>query len=30
MYLWSTKEGACILATILAFGAGAYWLYRLL
>ncbi|CAF3598628.1 hypothetical protein SNK03_005044 [Fusarium graminearum] len=29
MYLWSTKEGACILATILAFGAGVYWLYHL-
>jgi hypothetical protein len=29
MYLWSTKQGACILATVLAFGAGMYWLYRL-
>ncbi|KAF5573301.1 phosphatidylinositol phosphate phosphatase [Fusarium pseudoanthophilum] len=28
MYLWSTKEGACILATVLAFGAGVYWLHR--
>ncbi|RBQ81554.1 hypothetical protein FVER53590_01930 [Fusarium verticillioides] len=28
MYLWSTKEGACILATVLAFGAGLYWLHR--
>ncbi|KAF5969295.1 phosphatidylinositol phosphate phosphatase [Fusarium coicis] len=27
MYLWSTKEGACILATVLAFGAGLYWLH---
>ncbi|KAF4331740.1 phosphatidylinositol phosphate phosphatase [Fusarium beomiforme] len=29
MYLWSTKEGACILVTILALGGGMYWLYRL-
>lgn len=28
MYLWSTKQGACILATVLAFGAGVYWLYQ--
>ncbi|KAJ9420872.1 Endonuclease/exonuclease/phosphatase [Fusarium oxysporum] len=28
MYLWSTKQGVCILATVLAFGAGVYWLYR--
>jgi hypothetical protein len=27
MYLWSTKQGVCILATVLAFGAGVYWLY---
>ncbi|RBR06533.1 uncharacterized protein FIESC28_11011 [Fusarium coffeatum] len=28
MYLWSTKQGACILATLLAFSVGLYWLYR--
>ncbi|KAM0252438.1 hypothetical protein ACHAP5_001085 [Fusarium lateritium] len=29
MYLGSTKEGACILATMAAFGVGVYWLYQL-
>ncbi|CAM1502247.1 Fc.00g042310.m01.CDS01 [Cosmosporella sp. VM-42] len=28
MFLWSTKQGAWILATVLAAGLGAYWLYR--
>ncbi|OLN96583.1 Inositol-1,4,5-trisphosphate 5-phosphatase 1-like protein 1 [Colletotrichum chlorophyti] len=26
MFLWSTKEGALVLATLLAVGAGAWWL----
>ncbi|KAF9879632.1 hypothetical protein CkaCkLH20_03175 [Colletotrichum karsti] len=26
MFLWSTKQGALILATLLAIGAGAWWL----
>ncbi|KAJ3467268.1 hypothetical protein MRS44_004832 [Fusarium solani] len=30
MFLWSTKQGAYILAAVLAFGASAYWLYHLL
>ncbi|KAF4970433.1 hypothetical protein FZEAL_10034 [Fusarium zealandicum] len=29
MFLWSTKQGAYILATVVAFGVGVYWLYRL-
>ncbi|KAF5017850.1 hypothetical protein F66182_10183 [Fusarium sp. NRRL 66182] len=29
MFLWSTKQGAYILATVLVIGAGAYWMYRL-
>ena len=28
MFLWSTKEGAVVLATMLTIGLGAYWLYR--
>ncbi|KAM5380303.1 hypothetical protein ACJZ2D_003585 [Fusarium nematophilum] len=28
MFLWSTKQGAYILATVLALGASAYWLYQ--
>ncbi|KPM39185.1 hypothetical protein AK830_g7392 [Neonectria ditissima] len=28
MFLWSTKQGAFILATMLAVGLSAYWLYR--
>ncbi|RSL56887.1 hypothetical protein CEP54_008584 [Fusarium duplospermum] len=30
MFLWSTKQGAYILAAVLAFGASAYWLYHAL
>lgn len=29
MFLWSTKEGASILATFLIVSIGSYWLYRL-
>lgn len=28
MFLWSTKEGACILATFLIASIGSYWAYR--
>lgn len=28
MFLWSTRQGAYILATLLAASAGGYWLYR--
>ncbi|OAA72133.1 inositol 5-phosphatase [Cordyceps fumosorosea ARSEF 2679] len=28
MFLWSTKEGACILATFLIASIGGYWVYR--
>ncbi|ATY61107.1 inositol 5-phosphatase [Cordyceps militaris CM01] len=28
MFLWSTKEGACILATFLVASLSAYWVYR--
>lgn len=27
-FLWSTREGACILGTVLAACLGSYWLYR--
>ncbi|KAH7316513.1 endonuclease/Exonuclease/phosphatase [Stachybotrys elegans] len=28
MLLWSTKQGALVLTSMVALGAGAYWLYR--
>lgn len=28
MFLWSTRQGALILATLLAAGVGGYWLYQ--
>lgn len=28
MFLWSTRQGAWILATMVAVGVGAYWLYQ--
>ncbi|TDZ38643.1 Polyphosphatidylinositol phosphatase INP52 [Colletotrichum spinosum] len=28
MFLWSTKQGALVLATLLAIGAGAWWLWQ--
>ncbi|KEY68748.1 hypothetical protein S7711_00619 [Stachybotrys chartarum IBT 7711] len=28
MFLWSTKQGALILAVMVALGAGVYWTYR--
>ncbi|KAJ6443919.1 inositol 5-phosphatase [Purpureocillium lavendulum] len=28
MFLWSTREGALVLATLLVAGVGGYWLYK--
>jgi hypothetical protein len=27
-FVWSTREGAVLLATILALGVGSWWLWR--